>query len=239
MSLFLLTCHFISHSFLVFSLPVCSSCLPPFPPAVTLLCSFTTCWHAASFPHLSYFLTCPLSSSLPRSYFVLCHLTFFTSSFLFFHFLSSHEIPSASHDLFAPPLTTPFPPPSLQQPLLFVLFYYCTPILLLFVTSFCSSTWNPPLLHPLHLIALLLLLALTLFRVPSSPLTLPAPPPHLPCPQCQYNHPAETLFDLQRVRSLYTDLHLYVDFYCKYIARSSFHSFTRKVDRRMYSALLP
>lgn len=32
--------------------------------------------------------------------------------------------------------------------------------------------------------------------------------------ECQYNHPAETLFDLQRVRSLYTDLHLYVDFYC-------------------------
>ncbi|XP_040000878.1 E3 ubiquitin-protein ligase RNF31-like [Xiphias gladius] len=32
--------------------------------------------------------------------------------------------------------------------------------------------------------------------------------------ECQYSYPAETLSDLQRVRSLYSDLRLYVDFYC-------------------------
>lgn len=32
--------------------------------------------------------------------------------------------------------------------------------------------------------------------------------------ECQYSYPAETLSDLQRVRSLFPDLRLYVDFYC-------------------------
>ncbi|KAG7219153.1 hypothetical protein INR49_006312 [Caranx melampygus] len=32
--------------------------------------------------------------------------------------------------------------------------------------------------------------------------------------ECQYRHPAETLADLRRVRSLFSDLRLYVDFYC-------------------------
>ncbi|XP_056247457.1 E3 ubiquitin-protein ligase RNF31-like isoform X1 [Seriola aureovittata] len=32
--------------------------------------------------------------------------------------------------------------------------------------------------------------------------------------ECQYSYPAETLSDLQRVRSLFSDLRLYVDFYC-------------------------
>ncbi|XP_049455239.1 E3 ubiquitin-protein ligase RNF31 isoform X3 [Epinephelus fuscoguttatus] len=32
--------------------------------------------------------------------------------------------------------------------------------------------------------------------------------------ECQYRYPGETLSDLQRVRSLFSDLRLYVDFYC-------------------------
>ncbi|XP_040911155.1 uncharacterized protein si:dkey-181m9.8 isoform X2 [Toxotes jaculatrix] len=32
--------------------------------------------------------------------------------------------------------------------------------------------------------------------------------------ECQYSHPAETLSDLHTVRSLFSDLRLYVDFYC-------------------------
>ncbi|XP_044223288.1 E3 ubiquitin-protein ligase RNF31 isoform X2 [Thunnus albacares] len=32
--------------------------------------------------------------------------------------------------------------------------------------------------------------------------------------ECQYSYPVETLSDLQRVRSLFSDLRLYVDFYC-------------------------
>lgn len=32
--------------------------------------------------------------------------------------------------------------------------------------------------------------------------------------ECQYRYPGETLLDLQRVRSLFSDLRLYVDFYC-------------------------
>ncbi|XP_028297196.1 E3 ubiquitin-protein ligase RNF31 isoform X2 [Gouania willdenowi] len=32
--------------------------------------------------------------------------------------------------------------------------------------------------------------------------------------ECQYSHPQETLSDLQKVRALFVDLRLYVDFYC-------------------------
>lgn len=168
----------LSLSFLVCSsLPVCSSCFLPFPPAVTLffLHLLLSCWVFP--PHISLF-NLPSFSSLPHSYFVLYPLTLFTPSLLLFHL----NRPSLQHLPMDPYFAAP---PSLHRP---------------------SSPTGP---HPAS----------------SSPLTLPAParllPP--PRPQCQYNHPAETLFDLQRVRSLYTDLHLYVDFYCEYISRCSFH----------------
>ncbi|XP_030258948.1 E3 ubiquitin-protein ligase RNF31 isoform X5 [Sparus aurata] len=32
--------------------------------------------------------------------------------------------------------------------------------------------------------------------------------------ECQYSYPVETLYDLQKVRSLFSDLRLYVEFYC-------------------------
>lgn len=41
-------------------------------------------------------------------------------------------------------------------------------------------------------------------------------------PQCRYQNPSEVLQDLQTVRVRFSDLRLYVDFYCKNFKKGGF-----------------
>ncbi len=93
------------------------------------------------------------------------------------------------------------------------------PLFCSFTTScfFLSSSMSSHLFYPL-LLTFPFSLSSSLRTFSSSTLLvflllsfLPLSPP----PQCQYSYPVETLSDLQHVRSVFSDLRLYVDFYCK------------------------
>lgn len=110
------------------------------------------------------------------------------------------------------PYFTPshFCPRHLSSPLILLSLLHLCPLLPL-SSPLTPSPPSPPPAHSAPSISAPHSAPLT----PTSSSLLSAPPPPLPT-QCQYSHPAETLSDLQQVQSKFSDLRLYVDFYCEY-----------------------
>lgn len=153
--------------------------------------------HLFSFPPRLFFFHTS-SSVLPFLLpLFLPHIVSFTfcSPFLLFFFPPSSTTPTSS-------LLLCFKPSFLLRLFFLLLFLFHSHSILPLTPS--PSPWlaSPPSFHSL-------LLFLPIF--PLAPFLLSSPPP-----QCRYTHPAETLSDLWRVRSVFSDLRLYVDFYCKY-----------------------